>query len=75
MNALRTPLRACLAVLILSLGSTASIAAGAPVDFTVPAVTGGADFKLSAAKGEYVAVHFLLKTECPICLRHTRSFR
>ena len=30
-------------------------------------------FRLSAAKGEIVALHFLLKTECPYCLRHTRD--
>ena len=46
----------------------------APADFTVEAPDGGKPFKLSEAKGKYVALHFLLKTECPYCLRHTRTF-
>jgi peroxiredoxin Q/BCP len=49
-------------------------AAPNPPDFTVPAVVGGGHFTLSEAKGKYVAVHFLLKTECPYCLRHTADY-
>jgi thioredoxin-dependent peroxiredoxin len=45
-----------------------------PKDFTLPAVKGGSEFKLSEAKGSYVALHFLLKTECPFCLRHTHTY-
>ena len=45
-----------------------------PSDFTVRSVTGTNVFKLSDAKGKFVALHFLLKTECPICLRHTREY-
>jgi peroxiredoxin Q/BCP len=29
---------------------------------------------LSDAKGRYVAIHFLLKTECPLCLRHVNTY-
>lgn len=47
--------------------------AAPPADFTVPRVGEGKPFTLSEAKGRYVALHFLLKTECPICLRHTRD--
>ncbi len=43
-----------------------------PRDFTVKA--GDKEFKLSDARGKYVALHFLLKTECPLCLRHTRTY-
>lgn len=46
----------------------------APSDFTVQAPVGGKTFRLSEARGKYVALHFLLKTECPICLRHTRAY-
>jgi peroxiredoxin Q/BCP len=41
-------------------------------DFTAPAVA--APFKLSEARGSFVALHFLLKTECPFCLKHTRTY-
>jgi len=27
-----------------------------------------------ASEGQYTVLHFLLKTECPICLRHTHSY-
>ena len=46
----------------------------APVDFTVESPADGKTFKLSEAKGKYVALHFLLKTECPFCLKHTRDY-
>jgi len=45
-----------------------------PDDFTVRGVTGTNVFKLSEAKGKFVALHFLLKTECPICIRHTHDY-
>ena len=45
-----------------------------PGDFTVKSATDDKTFKLSDAKGKFVAVHFLLKTECPFCLRHTRDY-
>jgi peroxiredoxin Q/BCP len=43
-------------------------------DFTLPAVGDRAPFTLSGAKGKYVALHFLLKTECPYCIRHTNDY-
>src|SRR6185436_19751497 len=46
----------------------------APADFTVESPADGKTFKLSEAKGKYVALHFLLKTECPFCLKHTRDY-
>lgn len=49
-------------------------AAANPDDFTVQAATSPAKFRLADAKGKYVALHFLLKTECPVCLRHTRDY-
>ena len=51
-----------------------STARAAPDDFTVQSATSDAAFKLSDAKGKFVALHFLLKTECPFCLRHTREY-
>tara|TARA_R110001592_G_scaffold363389_1_gene686893 strand:- start:13314 stop:13778 length:465 start_codon:yes stop_codon:yes gene_type:complete len=43
-------------------------------DFTLPAVGDEKPFVLSEAKGKYVALHFLLKTECPYCIRHTNDY-
>ncbi len=45
-----------------------------PADFTVKSATGKETFTLKDAKGKFVAIHFLLKTECPVCLRHTRDY-
>lgn len=43
-------------------------------DFTLKSVTDNSSFTLSSAKGKYVALHFLLKTECPYCIRHTNEY-
>lgn len=51
----------------------ASLSAANPEDFTVRAAAGKGTFTLSEARGKFVALHFLLKTECPICLRHTHD--
>lgn len=48
--------------------------AAPPADFTVESPLDGSKFRLADAKGRYVAIHFLLKTECPVCLRHTREY-
>lgn len=45
-----------------------------PQDFTVKSATDNSTFTLKEARGKFVAVHFLLKTECPLCLRHTRDY-
>ena len=60
---------------ILALALGLGIATQAQVqDFTLPSATGGAAFTLSAAESDYVALHFLLKTECPYCMRHTMTY-
>lgn len=45
-----------------------------PENFTVRSVTGTNTVTLAAAKGKFVALHFLLKTECPYCIRHTHEY-
>ena len=47
-----------------------------PVDFTLPSVTDTSHFILSKAKGKvkFIALHFLLKTECPYCMRYTNDY-
>ena len=62
----------CFAVLIASIA--ALTAAAAPIDFTIDSPVDGRKFSLADARGRYVALHFLLKTECPYCLRHTRDY-
>src|SRR6185503_18045315 len=49
--------------------SIANVAAtSAAPDFTVN--SGANSFRLSEARGKFVALHFLLKTECPYCQRY-----
>lgn len=43
-------------------------------DFTLNSVTDKSTFTLSKSKGKFVAIHFLLKTECPYCIRHTSEY-
>ncbi len=74
-----TPLLRSLTLSLALAATTALVlpaSAAAPADFTVTAVTGqqGSTLKLSDLKGQYVALHFLLKTECPVCIQHTRSY-
>ncbi|WP_372936481.1 peroxiredoxin family protein [Mariniphaga sediminis] len=45
-----------------------------PVDFELSSATDKSRFVLSEAKGKFVALHFLLKTECPYCLLHTHDY-
>ncbi len=62
-----------LAALVLS-SLAAQVGHASPNDFTVHSVNSTNVFKLSAAKGKFVALHFLLKTECPYCIRHTHDY-
>jgi len=48
--------------------------AAPPEDFTVKSATDKSAFTLKDARGKFVAIHFLLKTECPYCLRHTQDY-
>ena len=43
-------------------------------DFTLTSVTDNTTFTLSKSKGKFIALHFLLKTECPFCIRHTSEY-
>jgi len=64
---------ALIALLASSLLPAVTFAAS-PTDFTVESPADGKTFKLSEAQGKYVALHFLLKTECPFCIKHTRDY-
>jgi peroxiredoxin Q/BCP len=65
-------LKSLAALLVLSL--TVGIGRANPNDFTVRSAGGTNIFELSKAKGKFVALHFLLRTECPYCIRHTRDY-
>lgn len=52
----------------------ASVKAQNPVDFKLLSATDTSEFILSNEKGKFVALHFLLKTECPYCIRHTHEY-
>ena len=71
-NYLMTKLKLPVFLAVLSLA--AQLAAANPEDFTVKSATDTNVFKLSEARGKFVAIHFLLKTECPFCLKHTRVY-
>jgi len=64
--------------LLLALATSLVFAGTAPAknpdDFTVKSVLDDSEFRLSDHRGKVVVLHFLLKTECPICLRHTRDY-
>jgi peroxiredoxin Q/BCP len=68
------PRRVALMVASAVLTATPCMLHAALTDFSVESPTDGKIFKLSDAKGKYVAVHFRLKTECPFCLKHTHDY-
>ena len=45
-----------------------------PKDFKVKSATDDSTFELSEHKGQTVVLHFLLKTECPYCMRYTHEY-
>ncbi len=63
-----------LAVIITLFVSVATTRAVNPADFTVESALDASKFQLSKNRGKVVALHFLLKTECPVCLRHTHDY-
>lgn len=65
---------AALALALLTTGAFAQSSTQPLADFTLPAVNAPEPFQLSAAKGRFVALHFLLKTECPVCLRTVQEY-
>ena len=62
---------------VVPLGSANMAAAEAPFqlkDFTLHEADGEDAFELVGARGQWVALHFLLKTTCPYCIRHTHDY-
>ena len=63
-----------LSILLILLIFAASVKAQSPDDIRLQSATDKSQFVLSKEKGKYVALHFLLKTECPYCIRHTSEY-
>lgn len=55
------------AIFVAMIAAAAAIAEG-PKDFSLS--SGDATFRLADHRGHFVVLHFLLKTECPYCMRH-----
>lgn len=45
-----------------------------PANFTLQSAVDDTKFELAAHRGKFVVLHFLLKTECPYCLRYTQEY-
>lgn len=57
------------------MGSVLPLLQAMPVaDISLPAADGGVPFVLSEHRGHFVALHFLLKTDCPFCLGHVQEY-
>jgi peroxiredoxin Q/BCP len=66
--------RVALLAALFACGSSTLSQQAIAANFTVHSPADGKTFKLSDARGHYVALHFLLKTECPFCLKHVRDY-
>ena len=53
---------------------TIQVKAQTPANIKLSSATDNRQFDLKKEKGKFVALHFLLKTECPYCLRHTQDY-
>jgi peroxiredoxin Q/BCP len=61
-------------ILTLLVFCTLKLQAQKVQNFTLHSATDKSSFTLSKSKGKYVALHFLLKTECPYCIKHTNNY-
>lgn len=59
-----------LCLLFLNVGVKAQSSA----NISLQSATDDRQFLLRKEKGKFVALHFLLKTECPYCIRHTQEY-
>ena len=63
----------CLSLSLSALVAS-SLRAENPATFTVKSALDDKKFDLAENRGKTVVLHFLLKTECPFCLRYTRDY-
>jgi hypothetical protein len=65
----------CLLLILLSIAVTAASSDSVQRhDFALQEAGGSGSFALIEGRGEWVALHFLLKTTCPYCIRHTHEY-
>ena len=63
-----------LIILFLMSVISSRVQAQVPANIRLTSATDDRQFVLSKEKGKFVALHFLLKTECPYCIRHTQDY-
>jgi peroxiredoxin Q/BCP len=63
-----------LTILFLITVISSRVQAQVPANIRLSSATDERQFVLSKEKGKFVALHFLLKTECPYCIRHTQDY-
>ncbi len=61
-------------IVLFVVASVTPVRAENPADFTVESALDSSRFQLSKHRGQIVVLHFLLKTECPYCLRYTHDY-
>lgn len=73
-DTIRRLLPLLLAVALWADAAAADTAPFARDDFTLHEADGDGTFELLRHRGQYVALHFLLKTTCPYCIQHTHDY-
>ncbi len=61
-------------LLLLLMSFVLSAKAQNLADVKLASATDNSQFNLKKEKGKFVALHFLLKTECPFCIKHTQDY-
>lgn len=61
-------------LILFMLALSSRLMAQTPENIRLSSATDDRQFVLSKEKGKFVALHFLLKTECPYCIRHTQEY-
>ncbi len=67
-------IKSCLFTLLFLLSLSLIVEAQTVKNIKLKSATDDHEFVLSKEKGKFVALHFLLKTECPYCIRHTQEY-
>jgi peroxiredoxin Q/BCP len=63
-----------LLTLLMFVAGTTIGNAQVPKVIKLKSATDNSTFDLKKEKGKFVALHFLLKTECPYCIKHTQDY-
>lgn len=74
MQKIRSVIRAVLVFGLMLFSVSCSSSAETPDRFSLKSATDDSTFEIRQHAGKYVALHFLLKTECPFCLRYTNAY-